>query len=73
MEPDHKQSRGVSPQWSFANDQEMSFRKLNILKIARHHRGTCDGEACDISLMDLAETARLAGIRWADEELKEFM
>jgi hypothetical protein len=45
---------------------------LLALRICEHHKRTCDGATCNISLAQLKEMALTAGAVLTPEEIKEF-
>jgi hypothetical protein len=47
--------------------------KLNALELAKHHRRTCGGEHCVISLWILKDMAEKLGVKFTEEEIKEFL
>ncbi len=47
--------------------------KTNIIRIAKHHKDTCIGVECDISLYELLQVAISAGLEFTDEEVSLFM
>lgn len=46
--------------------------KQIALDLAKHHRKYCEGEKCNISLIILMMMAKDCGVKFDDEELKEF-
>ena len=47
--------------------------KLTVLELAKHHRKNCDGQDCVISLFILREMAEKLGVKFNEEEIKEFI
>lgn len=47
--------------------------KANVIRIAQHHRQTCPGESCQVSLFQLVMLLDRAGIRLNNQELREFL
>jgi hypothetical protein len=47
--------------------------RINAINLARHHRKHCEGENCNISLILLMEMAKESGVKFTDEEIKEFL
>lgn len=47
--------------------------KIMALELAKHHRKNCDGHDCVISLMILKEMAEKLGVKFDDDEIKEFI
>lgn len=47
--------------------------KRNIIRLVEHHKRTCDGPDCNISLMLVRDLVELAGIELSEEERREFM
>lgn len=43
---------------------------LNAIRLADHHRATCEGETCNISLSLLLELLQRAGIDAASDVVK---
>jgi len=52
---------------------ELEAMKFNTLWLAAHHRKTCDGEACNISLLMLMQMAEKAGIIFTEDEKVNFI
>lgn len=52
---------------------ELEAMKLNTLWLAAHHRKTCDGESCNISLIVLMQMAEKAGITFTEDEKLNFI
>lgn len=57
-------------QWMAERDNVL---KMNALNLARHHKKTCEGEECNISLLLLLEVLLQAGILVTDDEKREFL
>lgn len=49
------------------------FYKINIIKLAKHHKKYCDGENCDISLILLMEMTKELGVKFTDKERELFI
>ena len=47
--------------------------KHNTLELAKHHKRTCDGELCNISLLTLRLMAEECGVKFTNEEKKVFI
>jgi hypothetical protein len=47
--------------------------KINVLAIVRHHKKTCEGEECDISLLMILQMAEQCGVKFTEEERREFL
>lgn len=46
--------------------------KLNIIELVKHHRKTCEGETCNISLNMVLQMLKLAGYKFTEEEERLF-
>ena len=51
---------------------ELESLKQNAIRMARHHRKTCAGAECNITLYGLFRLLELAGIALTKEERVEF-
>lgn len=51
----------------------IELMKFNIIQLARHHRKTCEGEDCNISLHLLYTTAKKAGVKFSKKETEYFL
>ncbi len=47
--------------------------KQNTLKLATHHRMTCDQEDCGVSLILLMTMAEENGVKFTKKEKREFL
>jgi len=47
--------------------------KQNTLELAKNHRKNCCGEDCNISLNVLRMMAEECGVKFNEEEVKEFL
>ncbi len=47
--------------------------KINAINLATHHRRTCDGQTCNISLSQIYTLLKRAGIELTDEERRVFL
>lgn len=47
--------------------------KQTALELAKHHRKYCEGEDCNISLNVLRMMAEECGVKFTEEEIKEFL
>lgn len=47
--------------------------KKNITALAKHHKRTCDGEHCNISLLLLKLMAERAGITFTEKQKETFI
>lgn len=56
-----------------ANNGLQKVYKRNSLALARHHKKTCFGEECDISLFMLLYMATDAGVKFTEKEAREFL
>ena len=52
---------------------EKQYMKMNLLRIAKHHKRTCPGENCDVSLFALGITGRRAGLKFTKKEEMTFI
>lgn len=49
------------------------IRKQNLINLVKHHRKTCDGESCNISLYLILELAEKAGMKFTKKEREYFI
>lgn len=47
--------------------------KMNVIRLAKHHRKNCNGENCNISLMLLMRMATELGVKFSNKELEYFI
>ena len=57
----------------YAVDSDDEVLKQNVLRLAKHHKATCPGEECNISLHMLAVVLKRAGIKITEEENRSFL
>lgn len=47
--------------------------KENLIKLVDHHKDHCDGSDCGISLYNVLSVAKMAGIKFTDDEVRHFL
>lgn len=47
--------------------------KLNMIRLVQEHKQKCDGATCNVSISDVAELLKRAGIELTKEEQSEFI
>lgn len=53
--------------------QSLKAYKMNAIALAKHHRETCPGETCDVSLLMLRLMAEEVGVVFTKEEAELFI
>ena len=55
------------------SDLDEAAVKRTLLELCQHHKETCDGPECTISLWTVREVFEFLGIELTEEELKVLM